>query len=300
MGYRNLIIENPATLTIHNSQLLVSTQSEYTFPLDDLQSIVIDSQCCTLSTTVLAQLGKHDIAVIVSDESHLPSTVLLPLQGYYQKLNTLNQQLHVSKRFKDRLWQKNIRQKILNQAAVLQLQQLPGVSEMEKRAASVIEGDQTHQEGYAAAFYFKTAFGQHFIRRHDDVVNAALDYGYAIIRSCIARELTAFGFEPALGIFHKNQLNPFNLADDLIESYRPIVDLLVLQMNLDDAEKLLPIIKRQLVNIQSYDVRISDTFQTVRNAIHLTVESVASAFSQERVSGVAFPQVIPLSLHDFS
>jgi CRISPR-associated protein Cas1 len=300
MGYRNLVIENPATLNIRNSQLYVKTTNEFAFPLDDLQSIVIDSQRCTMSTVVLSQLGKHDITVIISDEYHLPSTVLLPLQGYYQKLSTLNQQLRVSKRFKDRLWQKNIRQKIMNQAAVLQLQQLPGVPEMKKRAASVIEGDQTHQEGYAAAFYFKTTFGQHFVRRHDDVVNAALDYGYAIIRSCIARELTAFGFEPALGIFHKNQLNPFNLAHDLIESYRPIVDLLVLQLNLDDATKLVPTIKRQLVNIQSYDVRINGTFQTVRNAIHLTVESVASAFSQERVSGVTFPQVIPLSLHDYA
>ncbi|KRM25577.1 CRISPR-associated protein Cas1 [Schleiferilactobacillus harbinensis DSM 16991] len=250
--------------------------------------------------TVLSQLGKYNIAVIVSDAQHLPGSVLLPLQGYYHKLATLKQQLSVTKRFKNRLWQKNIKQKILNQAAVLDWQNLPGMPEMKQYAANVLEGDRTHQEGYAAAFYFRIAFGKHFVRRNDDTVNAALNYGYAIIRSCVARELSAFGFEPSLGIFHKNQLNPFNLADDLIESFRPIVDLQVLQMNLDGQPMLTPDIKKQLLNLQSADVKVDDSFQTVRNAIHLTIESIGAAFTQEKISGVTLPQVIPLAPHGFS
>ncbi|MBO3090519.1 type II CRISPR-associated endonuclease Cas1 [Schleiferilactobacillus harbinensis] len=300
MGYRNLFIESPAKLSIQNAQLKVKTAEQFTFPLDDLQSILIDDPRSTVSMTVLSQLGEHNIAVIVSDAEHLPGAVLLPLQGYYHKLATLNQQLSVTKRFKNRLWQKNIRQKILNQAAVLEWQNLPGVPEMKRYATSVLEGDRTHQEGYAAAFYFRIAFGKHFVRRNDDTVNAALNYGYAIIRSCVARELSAFGFEPSLGIFHKNQLNPFNLADDLIESFRPIVDLQVLQMDLDDQIALTPNIKKQLLNLQSKDVKINGSFQTVRNAIHLTIESIGTAFTQEKVSGVILPQVIPLVPHGFA
>ncbi|MCI1687505.1 type II CRISPR-associated endonuclease Cas1 [Schleiferilactobacillus harbinensis] len=300
MGYRNLFVESPAALSIKNAQLRVKTAKEFTFPLDDLQSILIDDPRSTVSMTVLSQLGQHNIAVIVSDAQHLPGSVLLPLQGYYHKLTTLNQQLSVTKRFKNRLWQKNIRQKILNQAAVLDWQNLNGVAEMKQYAASVLEGDRTHQEGYAAAFYFRVAFGKHFVRRNDDTVNAALNYGYAIIRSCVARELSAFGFEPALGIFHRNQLNPFNLADDLIEPFRPIVDLQVLQMDLDDQPALTPDIKKQLLNLQSMDVKIDGSFQTVRNAIHLTIESVGAAFTQGKVSGITLPQVIPLVPHGFA
>lgn len=300
MGYRNVFLENPGVLSIHNSQLLIQTTEEYTFPLDDLQSILIDNGRSVVSMAVLTQLSKHNIAVLITDELHLPATVLLPIQGYYHKLTTLNQQISVTRKFKDRLWQKNIRSKILNQGRVLKLLGLPGVPEMTSFAKGVIEGDKTHQEGYAAGFYFKNAFGPDFVRRKAEVVNAALNYGYAIIRSCVARELCAFGFEPALGVFHHNQLNPFNLADDFMESYRPIVDLLVLQMNFNNSDILDHSIKTQLLNIQSYNVQFQDQVQTVRNAIHLSIESISVAFSTGKVSGVIFPQVIPLEPHGVS
>jgi CRISPR-associated protein Cas1 len=300
MGYRNVFIESPAQISIKHAQLTVQTTENFTFPLDDLQSLLIDDPRSSVSMKALSQLGEHNIAVIVSDAQHLPGSIVLPLQGYYHKLATLNQQLSVTKRFRDRLWQKNIRQKILNQAAVLDWQNLSGVPEMKQYATNVLESDRTHQEGYAAAFYFKIAFGKHFIRRSDDTVNGALNYGYAILRSCVARELSAFGFEPSLGIFHKNQLNPFNFADDLVESYRPVVDLQVLQMDLDDEPALTPAMKKQLLNLQSADVKIGDSYQTVRNAIHLTIESISAAFAQQRVSGVTLPQVIPLAPHGFA
>ncbi|ERL65682.1 hypothetical protein L248_2368 [Schleiferilactobacillus shenzhenensis LY-73] len=276
------------------------TDTDHTFPLDDIQSILLDNLATSITANVLSQLSKNNIAVIVSDVQHLPTTTLLPIQGYYHKLTALRQQLTVPKRFKDRLWQKIIRRKILNQSAVLNILNVTGGISMSRFASAVKEGDSTHQEGYAAAFYFQSAFGEVFSRRTEDVQNAALNYGYAIIRSCVAREICAFGLEPSWGIFHRNQMNPFNLADDFMETFRPIVDLVVLQMHFDESDALTSQAKKELLNIQSLDVQINESIQTVRNAIHMTVESISAAYATGKMSGISLPQLIPLHPHEFA
>ena len=95
--------------------------------------------------------------------------------------------------------------------------------------------DSGHVEGYAAAYYFSVLY-KNFKRDTEalvDVRNAAINYGYALIRSNIVRSISAVGLLPVFGIKHDSELNPFNLADELIEPFRPFVDKIVFEIFAD-------------------------------------------------------------------
>lgn len=139
---------------------------------------------------------------------------------------------------------KTVQAKICNQAKCLEINEIDEAKTLFAIAKNVASGDSSNREGYAARLYFKLLFGTDFTRDDESNINAALNYGYAILRSYIAKTIVAYGLEPSLGIHHKSQLNQFNLADDIIEPYRPIVDNFVYQNYKEWSADFSPLKKR--------------------------------------------------------
>ena len=149
-------------------------------------------------------------------------------------------------------------------------------------------------------FYFKSLYGLGFSRGNDHVINSALNYGYAIVRGLIARSIVCYGLEPSIGVFHHSELNNFNLADDMIEPFRPLVDLYVSQ-NYDVAEidsDLTPERKRDIFGIINYDMDVKGEKRIISNCIDMLVASYSSALQGKR-SDLELPELMQLQVHSY-
>ena len=146
--------------------------------------------------------------------------------------------------------------------------------------------------------YFKSLFGDDFKRDDENSINAALNYGYAILRSFIAKTIVAYGLEPSLGIHHKSQLNQFNLADDIIEPYRPIIDNFVYQNYVEWGEEFFTPQKAELQLLLNCATEIDGNRHSVANAIELTVQSIISSFENEEIA-LKLPNLIDISYFNY-
>ncbi len=195
-----------------------------------------------------------------------------------------------------------MQQKIRNQAFVLaQTKQLDMAEKLQNLAKRVKSGDKENLEAQAALIYFQTTFGSDFRRWQENAINAHLNYAYTVLRSAIARSLVLYGWLPTLGLFHHSELNPFNLADDMIEPFRPLVDLMVWELWQDDklADSLTPHTKQKLVGLLHYQMRFQDqTFSTLA-AIDRTIGSLQNAISQKDPSLLKLPEILPLKEHQY-
>jgi CRISPR-associated protein Cas1 len=181
-----------------------------------------------------------------------------------------------------RMWQDIVKRKIENQAFVLKyLGYIREYEELINMKESVLSGDSTNVEARAAALYFKTIFGEGFTRRDDNYFyNSALNYGYAIVRGMISRSLVMYGFEPAIGIFHHNQLNSFNLSDDIIECFRPLVDLYIF-INIKAADELDSKNKRKIYNVINSMIILDGKLFNTQIAIENVIKSLATSFEKK-------------------
>ena len=208
--------------------------------------------------------------------------------------------MSVARPLQKRLWQQIVIQKIKNQALCLGLLKKPGYDELLNMCKEVQSGDRTHVEAKAAALYFRNMYGMGFSRGDDNIVNSALNYGYAIIRGMIARSVVCYGLEPSIGMFHCSELNSFNLVDDMIEPFRPIVDLYV-SRNFDIAEVdtgLHPEIKKGLYGIINYDMSVKGEKRIISNCIDMLVSSYSSALQGQRAE-LDLPELMELQVHSY-
>ena len=217
-------------------------RDEVAIPLSDIAYIILESPQITLTSALLDALATHKVAVFSCDSSHLPSGIFMPFLGHYRSLGVLQSQITLKNQTKAILWQQIIKSKIYNQSAVLKLakpNENKTIAMLQNLAQSVNIGDSNNNEAQAAAVYFKALFGIDFARKKEGEIstneihsriNSALNYGYAIVRGAIVRSIASSGLSPALGLFHANRFNPFNLADDIIEPFRAFVDSLVVEM----------------------------------------------------------------------
>ena len=281
MAFTNLFIEITVRLSVKNEQLVVLNNEEHTIPLEDINSICIDSLRTNITTYTLNKIVEHDIILYVCDEKHLPKGMLLSVNNYSRKLRNLKRQIEMPKPVLKRMWQSIVMQKIENQALVLkELEYYDSYKELKLISNKVLSGDSTNMEAVAAAIYFKTIFGKDFSRKNADLYNSCLNYGYAIVRGMISRSLVMYGFEPALGIFHHNQLNAFNLADDIIECFRPLVDLYVLK-NVTIKDELDSDTKRVIYNLINILILIDGKSYNIQTAIENVVKSLATSFENK-------------------
>lgn len=191
MPFRNIVIESPAAISIKNGNLCIKTDSEHIIPTEDITALLIESRQSNISTAALAALGQSGSAVYFCDEKHMPCAVLMPFMQHSRGPAVIEKQLTAGQVLKKHLWRDIVTAKISNQAASLELCGNAEAAEgLRGIAAGVGSGDRQNREAMAARRYFPALFGSGFSRRYEDPVNAALNYGYSIIRGCTARYIT--------------------------------------------------------------------------------------------------------------
>ncbi len=299
--FRTLTVNFGEKLKVKDGWLIVEiADEERKIPIEDLYSVVIDNQETSITVPTLHKLTDSGVHILICNEKHQPVTVILPQNTHYRPLNVIRKQIALTNEFKDKLWDKIVKAKIKNQAEVLKL--CGGKSEKIKRinefATEVIGGDEGNREGIAAKMFFREMYGSSFVRMNDDGINAALNYGYTVIRSAFCKTLCAYGYNCVLGIHHINESNAFNLADDLMEPLRPIIDMWVD----DNIEDLLDNLSRsqrnQLACIINDDVAIDGKTMRIRNAIDKYVSSLTSAIEHQNVSLLKIPKIIRTNIEE--
>ena len=274
MAYRCLMIVNPARLSCKNEQLVIETEAVRSAPIEDISAVVVESRQTTITTAALAALAQNGVVLYWCDEKHLPCGISLPFAQHSRQLGVLRKQMALTEPAKKRLWQQIVTAKIKNQAECLALcGKTDEAKFLYSRAKAVTSGDKDNLEASAAAYYFPALFGAGYTRRSDDTRNAALNYAYAILRGYMARCLTVYGFLPYLGLHHDSELNQFNLADDLMEPFRPVADLYVAANVAEDAA-LTTQLKGHLVNLLNVDSLSGTQHHSVAYAMERLVQSM--------------------------
>lgn len=238
MAFRTLTVDSPAQLHVRSGQLTIQREHDpkpLQIDLDDLACIVLSNLDITLSTGALNAISEHGITVLGCGRNYMPTSIVLPFAQNSRYSEIVERQLNMSLPFQKQLWKKIITQKIVNQAEVLRISQLPGADHLRELAKTVRSGDPDNREAVAAKHYF-ASLKPNYVRSEISATSSALNYGYAVLRSTLARAVVSHGFITSVGLHHDNCRNEFNLVDDLIEPFRPMVDLQMLQLNLEEED----------------------------------------------------------------
>lgn len=282
---RTLFFGNPAYLSTKNEQIVISypdkEQETKTAAIEDIGVIVLENQQITITNGLLEKLTNNNVALINCDQQHLPIGLLMPLNGHTEQSERFKNQINASAPLKKNLWQQTISSKIRNQAGLLKEKGIP-CRKMEFWAQEVTSGDALNHESRAAVYYWQNLITvENFTRGQKEIPpNNLLNYGYAILRAITARAIVSSGLLPTLGIFHRNKYNAYCLADDIMEPYRPYVDLIVCHiMETEDSYDELTIdIKKQLLSIATIDVFIDGKNSPLMVAMSRTTHSLHECF----------------------
>ncbi len=258
-----------------------------TIPIEDIGVMVLDNKQITLSQAVLDTLLEHNAAVIICNESHMPSGLFLPLAGNTIQTERFRDQINATEPLKKQLWAQTVSTKIKNQATHLEKRNHSQAAQnLLKWSKEVKSGDTTNLEARAAALYWQTIFSDkiNFNRsREGEPPNQLLNYGYAILRAVVGKSLVATGLLPTLGIFHRNKYNAYCLADDIMEPYRPYVDEIVGNMlnKKMDVSLLSKEIKALLLQVPAQEVILEDEKTPITVAAQRTAYSLYRCFTGE-------------------
>lgn len=296
MGWRSVMISRPAKLRREHFSLAIEQEQTAFVPFEDIAIIVLNHREIQLTHPVLSACADYGIGLYATGDNHQPNGVFLPFLAHSRTTRLMRKQMDIPRPLAKQAWASIVRRKIENQTAVLRFYAKNGVDRMDSYARRVRSGDTENLEGQAAAFYFTQLFGQGFYRAEERWVNAALDYGYAVLRGAIARGLVAHGMHPPIGLFHASEQNAFNLADDLIEPFRPLVDLHVAKNPAFTEGDLSPQDKAELVALLNVDVGMPQGKMSALSAIEYAVESLARLF-EEGNSELELPALIGLQAH---
>ncbi len=296
MVWRSVMISRPAKLRREHFSLAIEQEETAFVPFEDIAVIVLNHREITLTHPVLSACAEYGIGLFATGSNHQPAGVFLPFLSHSRTTRMMRLQLNMAKPLAKQAWAGVVRRKIENQAVCLRFCGKEGVDRLASYVRRVRSGDPDNLEGQAAAFYFTQLFGQGFYRAEDRWTNAALNYGYTVLRGAIARGLVAHGLHPTVGLFHDSEQNAFNLADDLIEPFRPIVDLHVAKHPAMTEGDLMPEDKSALVALLNVDVAMAQGRMSVLSAIEYAVESLVRVF-EEGANELHLPTLIGLQPH---
>lgn len=281
---RSLLLENKASITTKNEQLIIETnEKNATIPIEDIGFIVIDHPETYISITAMNKLIENNCAVILCEKNHLPNGMFLNLNAHHIQQEIFHFQINATEPLKKQLWQQTIIEKIKNQGELLE--KITGKkNSLDFLASKVLSGDTSNMEGVAAAQYWKMFFEFDFKReRFGNYPNNFLNYGYAILRAATARALSGSGLLNTLGIHHKSKYNAFALADDIMEVYRPIVDEKVFEiMEKYEEQELNTTIKVELLQILTRTVYVNNEKSPLMIALQKTASSLQQCFTGKR------------------
>lgn len=288
------------SVSIKNRQLIIENENgkTYSIPTEEIAAAIFSGYCINMTKSVIELLSECGATIIVCDKSKMPVGMMAPISGHHLQSRFVKEQADASLPTQKRLWKQIVCAKIMGQA-----QNLLAIHQNDyalgKMAALVKSGDETNIEGRAARRYWSKLFSDAKFTRDcdgEDVINSALNYGYAILRSLVARAIVSSGLNPSLGLFHHNKYNAFCLADDLMEPYRPVVDNEV--WYLWDSGKLTEGIttgiKRALVEAITSRYIISDRQETIFETATRTTASLVAVFCGQKKE-LCLPERLPLN-----
>lgn len=252
MGFRTIVISRPCKLSYKNESLVIRGEDSLIVHLNEIATLIIDSSMVTLTAYLLCALLQHKIKVVLCDEARNPLGEMVSYYGSHDTSGQLRDQLRWADERKGMVWQLIIRQKILNQSALLQTEHPEESRMLRYYALEVMPHDETNREGHAAKVYFNRVFGPDFSRSLASDINSALNYGYALLLSTMNKEIVARGYITQLGIHHCNTFNHFNLSSDFMEPLRHLIDRRVLSLGEKPFDKEC---KRALLNVFSDPLR---------------------------------------------
>ena len=283
---RTIYIGNPAYLKLKDNQLKIedplTKEVKGSVPVEDMGFLVLDHPQITLSHPVILALQQQNVAIISCDESHLPLGLMLPISGHVEHSERLKHQINCSEPLRKQLWKQTVEAKIYQQKEVLRKRDLAHGSLL-KYMNEVKSGDSTNMEGIAAQYYWSQLFDDFTRERKGDAPNNFLNFGYAVLRSMVARALVSSGLHPTIGIFHRNKYNAYCLADDIMEPYRPYVDDLVVDWitHPESTHTLDKSAKAHLLQLATKDVYINGLQRPLMTALSITTSSLCKCFMGE-------------------
>ncbi len=293
------IAEDGQYLSVDRGFLVVRRGDEVRgrIPLDDIGALIGNAHGLVYSGNALAALAARGTPTVVCGSNHSPVALVWPVDQHYEQAGRIAIQLEATLPARKRVWRQIVRQKILQQAAVLRLcgaAYLP----LERLVAKVRPGDPSNIEAQAARHYWRALLGKEFRRDVDGGgVNALLNYGYAVLRSAVARAVVASGFHPSIGLFHRNPKNSFQLVDDLMEPFRPMVDAGVRTLWEAGSRDVDAQTKRSLASLMYRDRRTGGEAAPLVRCIELTVISLGSALTDAKAC-ISFPEVLAEDVSD--
>lgn len=285
MSWRVIVITKKAKLDLQLGKMVVRSDETVKIVLSEISTILIESTAVSLTTSLIAELAKRKIKVIFCDEKRNPSCELVNYYGSHDTSNKVRRQIAWKQSTKEAVWTEIVTEKIRKQKELLEASGKEEAALLASYLREIVWNDETNREGHAAKVYFNALFGLDFTRTEDNFINAALNYGYSIILSAFTREVVANGYITQLGLFHDNMFNQFNLASDLMEPFRILVDREVTEMKLLQFEHEE---KMQLVNILNQEIQIDGKTQYVNNAIKIYCKSVFDALEEDDSSLIRF------------
>jgi CRISP-associated protein Cas1 len=292
MAWKGVHVSKPARLSWKDTQLVVAQDdATVTMPLEDLAWIIIDTQHVTLTASLIAACMAGGVAIVFADDRHMPAGMALSFHQHHKQSGISALQLAATLPLKKRLWQAIVVGKIENQAACLERSGKDGTS-LRAMARRVTSGDPDNIEAQSARAYWSLLFEGFTRSGESDVRNMMLNYGYAVLRAGIARSVVAYGLLPSVGLFHASDANAFNLVDDLIEPFRPLVDIRVAQLaaDLKDGEGTLSVDhRRALAGILNSDCVLQGETVSVLIACERSAESLVRALSSGEPKELLLP-----------
>ena len=295
-GWRTVLVSKPCKLSVKQLQLVYEPFEEEAVrvPLEDITVIVLETTRALITTALLSKIAEKNIALFSCDDYHTPNGLFTPFHQHSRLSQIAHLQQKVKTPLKKRLWQKIVRQKLTNQTECLHVFEIenPALGRLSEHVKS---GDRDNLEAYGARLYWSTLFKE-FKRDQKayDPVNVALNYGYAIVRGAVARSLVSFGLLPTFGLFHRSELNAYNLADDLVEPLRPVVDRLVKGLALDDsldAEFGVPL-KSELLGVLNEEVSLGGEKVSLLHACDVMAMTLVKSMREADAELLRLPELL--------
>lgn len=285
MSWRTVVISNNAKLDYQMGYMVVRRMDTVKIHLSEMETLIIESTAVSLTAALLSELSKKKIKVIFCDEKRNPSSELISYYGSHDTSAKIRTQINWKDDIKKAVWTEIVTEKIRKQAEHLEALNCGESGMLYGYISEVQFADTTNREGHAAKVYFNALFGLDFTRTEDNSTNAALNYGYSLLLSAFNRCITSNGYMTQIGLFHDNMFNPFNLASDLMEPFRPIVDRKVKEMN---PTKFEHDEKMEVISILQNEVVINGRSEFVNNAIKIYCKSIFDAINDEDISEIRF------------
>ena len=285
MSWRTIVITETAKLDYQIGYLVVRGHDTMRIHLEDIETLIIESTAVSMTAYLLSELVKNKTKVIFCDEKRNPSSELLPYYGSHDTSAKIRNQIAWSKEKKGEVWTEIVREKIHQQAINLEQYKKIEAQLLYQYIDEIEFGDETNREGHAAKVYFNALFGKKFSRKEDNSINAALNYGYALILSAFSREVVSNGYITQIGLFHDNMFNQFNLACDLMEPFRPIIDETVYSLM---PEKFEVDEKHEIIKVLNREVTINGRAENIPNAIKIYARSVFETLDDKGPGSLRF------------